>query len=504
MKNKIQEVHVREVCLLVSEVSAIKYQMHKKREFASQVDSLSAPGKWLLSFCYWQCLFNPRFKHVDETAYFGVPYEGSGVNNSFLDFIEVLRQYDRIKITPRRGAELGKFLSGTNLVHREFYLGLIGGTFIDGLPQHEAQQALDIDDIISEEIYAVTELHSSFGTLAYPIALRPISDEAKPVLGGVTKKGTGIYYHGDKPNVARDVKFSSWPQFCLTGFNICGKFYPTDCFTPDEWVDYSKGRNRASSYEDRLDSLCSFLVHNLITEMDEDAPELLHSEDDLVYALNWMIPKTGPKRILLTDSRSSYTGEARTFDVSTANGVIEKLWIVDGAPKGVEVWFNGSIRHIPYVFEGTEQAILTAHDRLVDQPFRFYRLLINNEEILIGQTILWDAKKWRPKRMKKTRLWIEKCALCGTTSQKHASRGVCKSCEINLRYYFDKHGVGTYIKPSTPMRRSRLATCWHPDLLNACLVAHQGYLVRANSDGYFVFEEHHTTMQNYLKQRRTK
>lgn len=499
MRDTIKAEHIIEVLALIDEVSAVKYQAHKKREFLIQVEALSAHGKWLLSFCYWHCLFNPRFKHVDETAYFGTPTENS--NSSFLDFIGVLRHYDRVKVTPRRAAALGKFISGVDTIYREFYLGLIGGTLINDLPQHEAQQMLDIDDIISEEIYSVTALHSSFGTLTYPIALRSISDESSPVLGGVTKKSTGVWYHGDKPSIARDVKFSSWPQFSLTGFNVCGKFYPTDCFTPTSWADYSRGRTHPAPYGDRLDLLCNFLTHNLITEMDDQSPELLHSEDDLEYALRCIIPKTGPTRLLLTDSRSSYTGEARTLDVSTAQGVIDKLWVVDGKPTGLEVWFNGEVRNIPYEFEGTEQAILTAHERLIDQPFRFYRILVNTEEILIGQTILWDAKKWRPKRMKKSRIWIEKCALCGCTDQKHASRGVCKSCEINLRYHFEKHGIEKSIRPSAVMRRSRLASCWSPTLLNACDVTHQGYLVLASKEGNFAFVKNDTTMANYLKQK---
>ena len=499
MRTQITNSHCSNIFSLAERIKGIKYYKAKRSEFALAVDSLPPEEMWLLSFCVWHCLFNSRLKPIDSTRLHGTPVKD--FNKTFLDFVDVLRQYDRVTIHRRMDGELARFLAGAGDL-RAFYMSLLDKTFIDGLPMMEAQTLLDVDDITSTEIYRVTELDVQLDELTYPLTMRRIASDTGLTEGTVAKGVSGIMCRNvNKAIVARDMKFSAYPLFALYGFVSNNKFHPVAYF--NSWPDYRNYRRSTDvatgDYIKGMSiNLNKYLSDNLITRMDDSLVEYVEDPATLRESLIKLVPTVGPKYLLITDKNTPKTGIAKTVKVRIAYGIAERFWVEEGKVLGVKAWLNGVLHNVPHELSSKESSILFAPEEICGQEYSMYYLSIGGTTSLIGKEIRWDTKTWRNYRLRGSSAYIEKCCFCGNALRIPKARGMCKTCENNIPVYFAE-GVDTWITPRAHILKSREESCWEPSLLNRCEPMCRGYVVVSNDDGKFMFKSDETVYRNYIE-----
>jgi hypothetical protein len=189
--------------------------------------------------------------------------------------------------------------------------------------------------------------------------------------------------------------------------------------------------------------------------------------------------------------------DGKYFDARVAHGVIESMWEENGEALGFNVWFNGSLRKVPYAFYGKDNSLLNYPAAANKHMLRFFYLTVGGEHYHIGKEIDWRTPIWRKNKVKGTSMRVEKCVLCGGTDHAHSCRGMCNSCQILCHYHHTKNGAGVWITPSPHMSKKRLVGCWEPELLNKLKCRHKGYLLKANDKGDWGFFEDEESMRHY-------
>lgn len=496
MIQKITLADVTEVYRFAHRIRELKFHKHKKEAFIVGVSTLSERGCWLLSFACWNCLFNSRFVRINASLFHSIVTRDD--NATFQDFIRLLRHYEGAKVTSRREGELTKFLARCSPEHHTFYLSLLDKSFIEHLPMFEVQSHLHIDDITVDEVYAAPLAASAFAGLSYPVAVRALVSDVMDVVT-LSKTPAHLRFQRvegrarlDVPaNLRRDAKLCANAHFGMAGVLAAdGKLYP---------FDFSIGV--LQGYPERVKELTGFIRRSLLSGIDDGPIAVAESAADLPAVLRVAaghIPT--PTQILFSDESSSVTGKVFCVDSRMALGIIESLWVEDGEAKGFKVWLNGSIHDCIHAFPGKENTLLGRPELLYGEVLQMFYIKLDPTAppVLIANEVLWDARKWRDKRMRGSSVQIEKCVLCGSTQWPHASRGLCRRCECNLQFWFAKYPPGEWI-PETVRKfnESRYLSCWEPAMLNAARCRYKGYLLEARDDGMWRFADDPESMELY-------
>jgi len=492
---EIKETDVGKIIELTIEMQQAKFYPAKRKILISSLTSLKESEKWLLNFCCWQCLFNSRFKAIDADKL--CLYEPAKTNKTtFQDFLKIVKKFDSKRVSPSRLKPLLQFLANCDEKHRNFYLALFTKDFINYFPALEIQTLLDLDSISGEKVYGEPEyLKTSFSELRYPVSLRRISSKkltpyiiAKEPLSTMllTKTEEGYKRVVKSPHIKIDIKLSTTPRFAVAGFYDSDTYYPTDCFSYwESCAVYLKGIDLDQHlYSNRISDLNNFVDRSMLVHTDSSKSYFATSEQEVIDAIADLAKGSMISDILVLDSESTRTGEAYRIICRTASGIIESV-----SENYISVWANGELVNCYYKFEGKEQALLTAPELLKDRVMEFYYVKIGNTEYSIGKGVCWHRERWREMRLRGTNIWIDKCALCGSTQHKHANRGVCISCEANLHYYYDTYGVGNWIQPSQQMIKKRYESVWKPSALNLVKYRYKGTTLEANETGEWRFTQ---------------
>lgn len=487
---KVTEEDVDRIIELTTELQSIRYIPARKKALASAIEGMAPTEKWLLTLLCWHCLFNSKFKAIDADRL--CLYEPPSKNDvTFQDFLEFLRRHKGINISPSREKPLLKLLAGCDLSHRSFYLSLMTKQWINFFPVVEVQTLLDLDSISGEKVYGELEyLKTSFSNLSYPVSLRKVSSKkltpyltVKEPLASMLLVGKEYKRIKMTEQVKLDLKLSTTPRFVTAGFFDEDTYYPTDYFSSwEECAEYMEGDD-AATYSYRLSNLNSFLDRSILVYSDSTKAILADNEQSMFDAIN-KLAKEGTTDILVSDVNSTRTGESYRLVGRSATGIIEEV-----DETSVSLWFNGKLLKCAYKFEGKEQALLASPEVLKNKVMEFYFVNVGNTEYCFGKGIGWHLPRWRERRLRSSKIWIDKCAMCGSTKHKHANRGVCKSCEANLYYYFVRYGVDTWIQPSPQMASKRYLSVWESSILNIVEYKYKETTLESREDGCWRFKQ---------------
>lgn len=493
---------INQVSLFRNEVASIKFHKHKRERFVSLLNNLSPEATKLLTFCCWHCLFNFRFQSIDESKYYTIPATEGG-NPDFQEFLEVLKFYNRRKVTSGREKTLIQFLSLCSKDQQDFYLSLFSKAFIKDLPLVDIQLELDLNEIDAGEIYGtIQRLGTSFANLQFPVLISSISSTDFPMCL-YAKSAHGIHslsfqhelgnFLKVDPLLPADTKFIINPKLAVVGF--CGAenngrniFHPIDFYgSLQEFGLYRKGK-ASLDFAERVKELRAFQADNFLTQVTTQYVGFANSEQQVLPELVKAMSGSGFSRAVITDCETARTGKAFTVNVSTTVGIIESFHSSDSIATGFSCWFNGRLFPVAFDFSGKNNALLHSIDPCKGKLLEFLYLKVGLERIAVGTRILWDQKPWRPKRMRVLGIRVEKCALCGSTGHPNARRSVCKSCEANLYATFDKFGPDVWMQPTKIMKEKRRASCWEARLLNTVGYVQEGCLLVAREDGCWMFK----------------
>lgn len=494
---RIDNETVLEVARFVDKVKRIGYHQHKKDAFTRGVSELSEDGFWLLTFACWHSLFNSRFTAIDASLYFALP--ATEVNTStFSGFLRILHQYDRTRVTTRREGELSKFLLSCSPEFRSMYLLLLSKAVVKGLPMTEVQTLLPIDSIDMEVVYGpLPVLSTSFADLAYPIMVQPLKGDVSPdsLRFGIIHRTAQICggYRGPELSrtklsqaMRRDMLALPTPKGFWPGyFDNAGHFYAVDSYPGLEVYRDAQGQTEDLAVRSKSLELWRQVV---LLHLSNEPFTVVEDEAGLGDALRHVMADSPGVHLVISDGRTAYSGDAFTVECRTTQSTIHSLWVDDGKAKGFNVWCNGVLRQCLYSFPGKDASLLGSPDFIKRRQLEFFYFELGSDVYLVGKRILWDAEGWRKQPRKDTGVFVEKCALCGSTKWQHQNRGLCCSCIWNMPRIFERYGTGVWIPPSRNFINLRHEGCWHYTLLNLTQYRHAGrYYLEARENGDWRF-----------------
>lgn len=484
-------------------VAGTNYHKHKRELFLSGLNSMSPDATELLTFCCWHCLFNIRITPVDASKYFVVPEAPEG-NPEFGQFLEVLKFYNRKPVRPKNEKFLIEFLARCSRYNQDFYLSLLSKSFIKNLPLVDVQLELDLNGVDPGEIYGtVSRITTSFSDLQFPVVISAVDSEEFALcchLKRSTSGGSFSYQHelGHYVKIPKllntDSKFIITPKYTVVGYSgepIRGAkdvFHPIDFFeSPKEFHNYRKELGERP-LADRVASLRGFQADNYLRQISHQYVGYAETEEEVLSEVMKVMRGSPYHKAIISDGDTAKTGKAFVVRVSTTVGIIEDFYVVDGKALGFRIWFNGELFSVAFDFTGRNNALLRDIKITQGKLIEFLYLHMGSNSVGVGIQVLWDAKLWRPNRMKRRGIRIEKCVVCGGTNNPHADRGVCKTCERNMYRIFKQFGPDTWMMPRKYTREKRRASCWEPKIMNIVQYKHQGHLLEAREDGCWRFK----------------
>lgn len=503
-----------------TELDQIKYWRDKHSRFRQAVYEMTEEARWLLTFAVWFTKHNSRHHAVAESRYYIIdPSHQTSV--TFTDFVKLIQGYSRKFISSKNEEPLIKFLMKCDKEHFDFYLSLLSKTFTKTIPMAEVYDVLDLGCIDLQEIYGPIEiLQTNFSELDYPVAVMmlPDPDYKLSVQSREPRRSLSYYQDEGKLKVTKDPlvidsNYISTPRYTLVGYSdvVAVKvrrsqrerfiIYPVDYFdTFREFRLYLKGRKRANTtpFKERIAKLREFLDTNYLRQISKAQIGYAENEQELAQQVAQLYPKEGAGYLVVTDNNTARTGKASAVPVRNTYGTIRDLWVEEGIPMGFNVWFNGGIAQVSFDFSGANNAILNKPFYVNLKLLEFTYIKVGSLPIYIGKQIHWDKLQWKNYKHS-SGVYIEKCVLCGGTDHPHKHQGLCRVCEINIRYYYRKHGKDTWITPSSAMRRKRFVSGWEPQLLNMMHASFKDCFLEAREDGCWRFRYDQARAEHYQK-----
>lgn len=485
--------HLSEVMAFHEELSSIKFHKTKRDRFTQRVATLSGEGLWLLTFCSWFSLFNFRFKQIDESLYYAVPVREEN-ESTFKEFIDVVRFFNRKKVTPSREGILIKFLMTCDQAHKDFYLSILTKQFVKALPLVDVQTVLDLDSIEVQSIYGPIEiLTSGFSDLEYPVAVRSLPDPSYPLCVFAKEPHNQLSWQLDQGEFRKvshllpaDVVYANTPRYTLVGFADSAKqgvrFYPVDFFPTS-----AAFRSGAGEYPARVEALQQFLTSNLLTQTATSPIRVARSEPEVLPAVLEVMAGAESAYICLSDRNTHKTGKAYAVEVRVTTGIIDSFWVEAGSVRGFMLWFNGELFPCTFSFGGLNNALLNSIEHVQGKLLEFLYIKIGGKKVGVGRQLLYSAPTWRVRRLRGSDMMIEKCIMCGTTETPHSVRGICHQCERNLHRFWKQYGPDNWIPISNTLRRNRRKACWEPSLMNAVDYWIKGHRLVAREGGEWMF-----------------
>lgn len=516
----VTSYHIKEVIDMQSELSQIKYWRDRHARFRQIVYEMTEEAKWLLTFAVWFTTHNTRHKAVTESRYYMIE-PSTTTDVQFVDFIKLIQQYSRKFVCNKNEEPIIKFLGRCDREHFGFYLSLLSKEFPKTLPTAEVYDVLDLGCIDLQEIYGPIEiLQTNFSELDYPVAVMLLPDpDYKLSVQSREPRRTFSYYQNEgklkatKDLLVIDSKYISTPRYTLVGYSDILEvkvrrkqmerfiLHPVDYFdTFKEFRMYLKGRKNAKTlpFKERIAKLKAFLDANYLRQISKTQIGYAENEQELAQQVAQLYPKEGAGYLVVTDNNTARTGKASAVPVRNTYGTIRDLWVDGDVPRGFHVWFNGGITQVPFDFSGANNALLNKPGYVNLKLLEFTYIKIGSLPIYIGKSIHWDRLQWKNYKHS-SGAYIEKCVLCGGTDHPHKHQGLCRVCEINIRYYYGKYGRDSWITPSNSMKAKRFISGWESKLLNMMNASFKDCFLEAREDGCWRFRYDQARADHYQK-----
>lgn len=506
---EITSAHLDEVLAVYHEVGAIKYYQEQRRRFTALLPGLSKDAVWLLTFSCWFCLFNFRFKGVDDSKYHAVPVAPTDASD-FRQFIEVIRFFNRKKVTPSREGVLIKFLATCDQRSKDFYLSLLNKKFVKAFQLLDMQTQLDLDSISAIEIYGPLEmLTTSFADLTYPVAVTAISSPDLPlhVFSKEPHSRTSFELEGKEfvstgNLLTADRVYANTPRYTIAGYvdhqGRCTSFYPVDFFASQpDFRAYCK-EDIKQAYQQRLESLREFLTNNLLTQIVAGYVGYARNPEELLFEAVKVMAESECSYLCLSDQNTARTGHAYVVEARVATGIIHSIWEESDSARGFYIWFNGELFPCEFYFIGKNNALLNSSTLATGKLLEFIYIKVGEGRTGVGRNVLHQAKPWHSRRVKDTEIRVEKCIMCGGVDAPHESRGMCKVCERNLYRFYEQYGLETWIRPSNILAAKRRKAAWEPQLMNLVKYRFQDCYLEARDNGDWRFSPNVQALEQYI------
>lgn len=493
---QITNEHIQQVLGFRDTVLSSKHIPTRQKLFAAEVPTLSPEANWLLTFCCWFCLLNFRYTAADASRFHVVPL-GKG-KTTFAEFTEVLKHFNRKRLTPSREKEVITFLARCNDQQRTFYMLLLNKQFTRGMPLSTLQLELDMSVISVEDLYGTIQpLQESFANLTYPLAVTALdSPDMALVMAGRRPNGnkrnrqyTEDGWKQTEAFLLEDYNYIEEPTYCLVGYagyHAVGRAIvnPIDLF-PDCRCLNKINPPPVPEFKQRIENLNQFLENHLLTQVVPRKVGYAEAPEELPKAIITALSGVNHRELVFTDSTTWQTGKSVRISAGRAFGTIQEYWVEHGEAKGFRVWFNGELHNVYYDFSGRNNPLLYSIKPCFYKTLDFYRMVVGEEQLNVGHTIRWFEKPWRKLYGKEGT--TEKCTYCADTKHKYIRRGLCKDCEWAMYSLLDWNGADKWIKPTNEIAERRRDTCWEPEFFNRFQHISEGHLVQMREDGWLIF-----------------
>lgn len=503
--------HVKEL-LSVLEVSiSEKDERSVRTPYKGELPELSEEAYWLFNFIMWLNKKQENIKVTEEALFYHLPRATkNGV--FFSDFVEIVKQYRHNKNIDK---DLIKFMTQLTKRFQTFYMNILTGFYRENITTKVLTKYLDTKLIKAEDIYSEIVVGRE---AEFPSGVRFIpSGNLEPVFfEKVThKKSSSFYIHYQNEGkfvkealhrnfMKFDMKTVRVPTFFMFGFIDLEneKFYPLDYFCSKEEYKACSFGNRFNNYRERVQRLNYFLSSTILKGINSDPVVFAENTLDILESINPETATTG-SRLVLCDG----VQRINSISMLEVEGVIGGIIYEKGKPYGFEGWFNCEPLPVIANLTGKNNALITSFELVKGKHMKF--LIMETEGMRLGifKEVLWDKVPFRmfPLELSDGRvLFIEKCILCGN-DEKHTDRGLCKTSEIMLHYFWKIYGPDNWFPIFTHKTKHRmLRTHWKETMINAIGYIFKGHrlVAREEDDGTYsaMFMSDSEAMKKHLEQ----
>ncbi len=511
MTYEITNEHIRELLNILEVAISERDERTTRTPYKGELPELSEEAYWLFNFAMWLNKKQENVKITEEALFFHLP-RATKNNAFFSEFIEIIKNYRQRKNIDK---QLVQFLTQLTKRFQTFYINLLTGFYRENITTRVLTKYLDTSLIKAEDIYSERVVKHE---AEFPAGVRFIpSGTLEPVFfEKVTndKSSRFFVYHQAEGKLVReslhhnfmkfDMKTIRVPTFFMFGFIDIEnqKFYPLDYFcSKDEYKAYSFS-NRFNNYRERVQRLNEFLSSTILKGINSDPVVFAEKHIDVLESINPEIATTG-SRLVLCDG----VQRINSIDMIEVEGVIGGIVYDNSRPYGFEGWFNCEPLPVIANLTGKNNALITNFDLIKGKHMKF--LIMETEGMRIGifKEVLWDKVPFRmfPLEFDDGRvMFIEKCILCGN-DEKHKDRGMCKTSEIMLHYFWKIYGPDNWFPIFTHKTKHRMIrTHWKETMVNAVGYIFKGHklIARAEDDGTYsaMFMADEEAMKKHLEQ----
>lgn len=478
-------------------------------------EQLGERESYLLSFIrFFRGTDNAKWRRIDESVWWAVPpapYQKA----TFGDFINVIRFYQRKKITVDNEKLLVQFLTGCTEYYQEFYLAIITkATWMNQLFSYAVLGAIvDVRKIKPEAIFGKpVPLTMTFGELAFPLCVMPCPPKDMS-LCVISKVKTGNVLHvyklpykkGDKPFTTvgkKGTHLFAMESFAVVGYydEERGKVYGFDLHRSlGSYRVWSRSGKSVFDYPERIQRLKLLTERSLQSILVDSPRELAIDTLELVTAVGSALKRSDSGFILLT---REYDTPIR-YQAVKCKGLIDSIWTEDGVAKGLRVWHNARVLTCQFDFSGKYNALLFNSESIRGRVVDMYLFDDSSITAAAVHSVNLEEKPYTTEDIEfsdGTKGLIEKCIYCARSNIEHKARGVCNNTWMNWCRIFGSNGPDNWFSPTPTVRERRRATGWSPDLVNKVRYSYKGYVIVANEQGQLMFKSDPEEMAAYKEQ----
>lgn len=508
---EITNDHIRELLDILEPTAIERDERTIRHQFKGELPELSEEAYWLFNFVMWLNKKQDNIKITEEALFQHLPRTDKN-NVYFSDFVNIIKQYRSKKNIDK---QLVAFMSQLTRRYQHFYFNMITGFYRQHILARVMSKYFNSKLIKAENIYSEIVVKDE---VKFPAGVRFIpSDNLELVFFEKVTNPSSIslfIYHQNGTTLTREKLPTSFmkfdrktvrvPSFFMFGYIDLEneKFYPIDYFESKNEYKACSFNNRFNNYKDRIQRLNEFLTSTILRGINSDPVTFAEKPLDVLESINPEITKTGSKLVICDGVQ-----RVNQIDLLEVEGVIGNLAFDNGRPFGFEGWFNCEPLPVVANLTGKNSALVSSFDLVKGKHIKF--LLMETEGIRIGilKEILWDKVPYRtyPLELEDGRtLFIEKCVVCAN-DEKHTDRGLCKTSEIMMHYFWKIYGPDNWFPIFTKKTKHRmLRTHWKETMINAVGYIFKGHrlVARAEEDGTYsaIFMSDSKAMEKHLEQ----
>ena len=496
MTPSITNIHIQAVQRVLEACASTPAR--SRLELLPLVTALTKPERWLFTFLRY-VMGSQRWYPVDPSAYYLLPCSATQ-RVSFDDFVDLLRYYNKKRITPNNELELNRFLMGCTEQLREFYLTVLERpAWLSSVFSYEEMRTLtDVGSIDVAELFGNPKFKSvGWGIVAYPLTVTTVPHaELQTVRLDLVEDGANGYTYLQLPESTRkkfkkslnlgwlkdrELVFGSGVLFGYADMEA-GSYYPIDYFKDSaEYLKFARGK-LSLPYPVRIERLERFIHNTYARSIMRNPTVYCKRPSQLEGALGTALAQSKDSVVLVVDAKH----RAMLVPTVEHEGAVDGLWVEEGIVRGVQVWECGRKYNCGFDFRGKANALLMRPDLLHGKHVRFVAYEHLGVTAYAVKEVLWEKRIFRTKPLNGTR--VERCIYCCRTEIKQELPGVCLYCYENFKCLLNKAGT-EWFSPSESIAKAREACGWTPEWFNSISVYYRGYKLEVDDEGRARFND---------------